>query len=67
MAGVAQKTVYDLREEVNDKLKSLPLKYYDGRKHGETLSRVTNDIDTIGSTLATKFNTIYHIGRYNRR
>ncbi|KAA0965771.1 ABC transporter ATP-binding protein [Sporosarcina sp. ANT_H38] len=51
MSSVAQKTVYDLREDVNGKLKKLPLKYYDGRPVGETLSRVTNDIDTIGSTL----------------
>jgi len=51
MSGIAQKTVYDLREDVNHKLERLPLKYYDGRPNGETLSRVTNDIDTIGSTL----------------
>ncbi|OAN10727.1 ABC transporter ATP-binding protein [Exiguobacterium undae] len=51
MSSVAQKTVYDLREDVNQKLERLPLKYYDGRPNGETLSRVTNDIDTIGSTL----------------
>ncbi|WP_438318894.1 ABC transporter ATP-binding protein [Sporosarcina sp. FA9] len=51
MSSVAQRTVYDLREEVNGKLEKLPLKYYDGRPVGETLSRVTNDIDTIGSTL----------------
>lgn len=51
MAGVAQKTVYDLRREVNDKLSRLPLKYYDTRTHGETLSRVTNDVDNISSTL----------------
>ncbi|MFJ7969771.1 ABC transporter ATP-binding protein [Psychrobacillus sp. NPDC096389] len=51
MSSVAQKTVYDLREEVNGKLEKLPLKYYDGRPNGETLSRVTNDIDTIGNTL----------------
>lgn len=51
MASVAQKTVYDLRENVNDKLEKLPLKYFDGHPVGDTLSRVTNDIDTIGSTL----------------
>ncbi|MFK2826193.1 ABC transporter ATP-binding protein [Bacillus sp. B190/17] len=51
MSGVAQKTVYDLREDINEKLNKLPLKYFDGRPNGETLSRVTNDIDTIGSTL----------------
>jgi len=51
MASVSQKTVYSLREDVNKKLEKLPLKYYDGRPNGEILSRVTNDIDTIGSTL----------------
>ncbi|WP_068778847.1 ABC transporter ATP-binding protein [Paenibacillus sp. GM2] len=51
MAGVAQKTVYDLRREVNDKLNRLPLKYFDARTHGEILSRVTNDVDNISSTL----------------
>jgi ATP-binding cassette subfamily B protein len=51
MAGIAQKTVYTLRREVNEKLSRLPLRYFDARPHGETLSRVTNDVDNIGSTL----------------
>ncbi|MDM5223297.1 ABC transporter ATP-binding protein [Peribacillus sp. NJ11] len=51
MSSVAQDTVYDLREDVNEKLAKLPLKYFEGRPNGETLSRMTNDIDTIGSTL----------------
>ncbi|AQS58091.1 ABC transporter ATP-binding protein [Desulforamulus ferrireducens] len=51
MAGIAQKTVYDLRQAVQDKLNRLPLKYFDARPHGEILSRVTNDVDNIGSTL----------------
>lgn len=51
MAGVAQKTVYELRKEVNQKLSRLPLKYFDGRTHGEILSRVVNDIDNISNTL----------------
>ena len=51
MAGVAQRTVYDLRKDVNEKLNRLPLKYFDARTHGETLSRVTNDMDNISSTL----------------
>lgn len=51
MASVAQETVYDLREDINEKLEKLPLKYYDGRSHGDILSRVTNDIDLIGGTL----------------
>jgi ATP-binding cassette, subfamily B, multidrug efflux pump len=51
MAGVAQKTVYALRRDVDAKLARLPLKFFDARTHGEILSRVTNDIDTIATTL----------------
>ncbi|WP_059050115.1 ABC transporter ATP-binding protein [Paenibacillus senegalimassiliensis] len=51
MAGVAQKTVYDLRRDVNTKLNKLPLKYFDARTHGDILSRVTNDVDNISTTL----------------
>jgi ATP-binding cassette subfamily B multidrug efflux pump len=51
MAEVAQRTVYKMRNDVNDKLSRLPLKYFDSRTHGEILSRVTNDIDTISTTL----------------
>lgn len=51
MSGVAQNTVYSMRKDVKDKLTRLPLKYYDGRSHGEILSRVTNDVDTIATTL----------------
>lgn len=51
MSSVAQKTVYDLRQEINHKLEKLPLKYFDSHAHGDTLSRMTNDIDTIGTTL----------------
>jgi ATP-binding cassette subfamily B multidrug efflux pump len=51
MAGVAQKTVYNLRKEVEDKLNKLPLKYFDARTHGEILSRAVNDVDNISTTL----------------
>jgi ATP-binding cassette subfamily B multidrug efflux pump len=51
MAGVVHKTIYALRENVNKKLSQLPLKYFDTQSHGEILSRVTNDMDLIGSTL----------------
>ncbi|MDW7674346.1 MAG: ABC transporter ATP-binding protein [Bacillota bacterium] len=51
MAGVAQKTVYHLRKDTDQKLARLPLKYYDANPHGETLSRVINDIDNISNTL----------------
>ncbi len=51
MAGVTQKTVYGLRKEVDAKLARLPLRYFDDNSRGDTLSRVTNDIDNIAQTL----------------
>lgn len=51
MSGVAQRTVYNMRKDVKDKLTRLPLKYFDARSHGEILSRVTNDVDTIATSL----------------
>ena len=51
MAGVAQKMVYALRNQVEEKLSRLPLKFFDSRTHGEILSRAVNDMDNISSTL----------------
>src|SRR5439155_1509707 len=51
MAGVAQRTVYGLRRDADAKLARLPLKYFDSHAHGDVLSRVTNDIDNIATTL----------------
>jgi len=51
MAGVTQRTVYGLRKQVDEKLARLPLKYFDDNARGDTLSRVTNDIDNIAQTL----------------
>lgn len=51
MASVAQRTVYKLREEAEDKISRLPLSYFDGTTTGETLSRIVNDVDNISTTL----------------
>ena len=51
MAGVSQKIVYKMRADVKTKLDKLPLKFFDRHSHGDILSRVTNDIDTISGTL----------------
>ena len=51
MAGVAQHTVFDIRQDIDEKLARLPLKFFDARTHGEILSRVTNDVDNIANTL----------------
>lgn len=51
MASVAQRTIYHLRRQVEEKLSRLPLKYFDSRTHGEILSRAVNDMDNISTTL----------------
>jgi ATP-binding cassette subfamily B protein len=51
MATVAQKTVYQLRQDVYEKLNRLPLKFFDSRPHGEIMSRAVNDMDNISTTL----------------
>ncbi len=49
--GIVQRTVYDLRRDVENKLNRLPLRYFDGQQRGEVLSRVTNDIDNVAQSL----------------
>ncbi|MBD7911982.1 ABC transporter ATP-binding protein [Clostridium cibarium] len=51
MSGVTQKVSYNLRKELAEKINRMPLKYFDTRTHGEVLSRVTNDIDTVSQNL----------------
>jgi len=58
MAGVAQRTVFRMRRDVDAKLARLPLKYFDSHPHGDLLSRVTNDIDNITTTLQQSMSQI---------
>lgn len=51
MAYVSQKVTYNLRKEIDNKMDKLPLRFFDKHTHGEILSRVTNDVDTVSSTL----------------
>lgn len=51
MSGVSMKITYDLRKNISEKMNRLPLNYYDTRTHGEILSRITNDVDTVSQTL----------------
>lgn len=52
MLKVSQKLVFELRREFFQKMQKLPLKFYDTRSHGDTMSRITNDVDNISSTIA---------------
>ncbi|MGD0780450.1 MAG: ABC transporter ATP-binding protein [Dehalococcoidales bacterium] len=58
MSGIAMKLTYMLRKNIAEKVNRLPLKYFDKKTHGEVLSHVTNDVDTIGSTLSTNLSQI---------
>ena len=49
--GIVQRTIFDLRRDVEHKLHRLPLRYFDGQQRGEVLSRVTNDIDNVAQSL----------------
>lgn len=51
MAGVSMKLTYRLRDDINAKIHKLPFKFFDKTTHGEVLSRITNDVDTISQTL----------------
>ena len=51
MSGIAQKVAYNLRKEISKKINRMPLKYFDKTTHGEVLSRITNDVDTVNTTL----------------
>jgi len=68
MAKVSQRITFTLRENISKKMSKLPLKYYDSKSHGDILSRITNDVDTIGQSLnqsltqmITSFTTIIGI------
>jgi ATP-binding cassette subfamily B multidrug efflux pump len=51
MTGISQKISYQFRKDISKKINRLPLKYFDGKTHGDVLSRVTNDVDTVSQTL----------------
>lgn len=51
MSGVTQKVCYRLRKEISEKINRMPMKYFESRTYGEVLSRITNDVDTLGTGL----------------
>ena len=51
MTGISQKLTYRMRKEISEKIQRLPMNYYDKMTHGEILSRITNDVDTLSTSL----------------
>lgn len=58
MTGVSQKLSYRFREEISCKINRMPLRYFESRTVGEVLSRITNDVDTLGQSLNQSITTL---------
>ena len=58
MSGVTQKTCYGLRRDISEKIHRMPMKYFESRTVGEVLSRITNDVDTLGQSLNQSVTTL---------
>lgn len=58
MAGISAKMTYRFRRDLAEKINRLPLSYFDGTSHGEVLSRITNDVDTVNRTLSQSLSQI---------
>lgn len=58
MTGVAVDITYRFRRDISEKVNRMPLRYFDGTNHGEILSRVTNDVDTVNQTLSQSLSQI---------
>jgi ATP-binding cassette subfamily B multidrug efflux pump len=58
MAGISMKITYRFRQDISQKINKMPLRYFDGTNHGEVLSRVTNDVDVVSTTLSQSLSQI---------
>lgn len=58
MSSISQKISYRLRKEISEKINRMPMKYFESRTYGEVLSRITNDVDTLGMSLSQSINQI---------
>ena len=55
MTGISNNVTYNLRKDISSKINRIPLKYYESRTHGEILSRITNDVDTLQMSINQSF------------
>ena len=58
MSTISQKICYRMRKEISEKINRMPMKYFESRTYGEVLSRITNDVDTLGMSLNQSINQI---------
>lgn len=58
MTGITQKIVYNLRRDISEKINRMPIKYFESHQYGDVMSRITNDVDTLGTGLNQSVTTI---------
>lgn len=58
MTGISQKISYKMRKDISEKIGRMPMSYFESRTYGEVLSRITNDVDTLGTTLSQSITQI---------
>ena len=58
MTGITQKIVYNLRRDLSEKINRMPMKYFESHQYGDVLSRITNDVDTLGTGINQSVTTI---------
>lgn len=58
MTGITQKIVYQMRRDISEKINRMPMKYFESHQYGDILSRITNDVDTLGTGLNQSITTI---------
>ena len=67
MTGISQKLTYRMRKEISEKINRLPVKYFDQMTHGEILSRITNDVDTLSQSFKPECNAGDYVCDYDHR
>lgn len=58
MTGISQKVSFKMRKDISEKINRMPMRYFDTKTHGEVLSRVTNDVDTLSMSLNQSFTQV---------
>ena len=61
MTGITQKICYRMRKEISEKINRMPMKYFESRTYGEVLSRITNDVDTLGTGIKPECDADHYV------
>lgn len=64
MTGISNDVTYNLRKDISKKINKIPMKYFESRTHGEILSRITNDVDTLQTRINQSVTQAYYISHH---